>query len=379
MFDRQASLDRATAAGCRGLVDQLTKLGARSIALFVAEDAPLELEGLVDALRGVRVPVIGGVFPALIAGGRVLEEGALALGFDVDARRVVFPDIGAEPAELEAEMSRLYPTARGPRVHSVLLFLDAVSGAAHSGRFLETLQLYFHVSAQYIGGGAGRRRLSPDPCLFTEREVISPGGALALRIDRELAVSYRHGWTKLAGPFFASRTEGNTVLELDWRPAREVFEEVLREAGVIDRLGGLDFEKVAPLYPLGILKLRDVTVVRDPMALTPEGGIQTFGRVPQHSVINVLRGEPESLLSAARQVANEVKAALPSEHTEPQVLVVDCFTRELALGDRYGEELRTILETLGPNFAGVLTLGEIASGADRFVDFFNKTIVLGAR
>lgn len=379
MFDHQASTPRGTAADCRRLVDELVAEGARRVALFVGEAAPVRVEELPPALRGVRAEVVGAVFPGLILGATLERSGALALGFSGEGRRVVFSDLGASTAELEQGMSRLYPLTRRPREHSVLLLLDAVAGAAHIGRFLEVLQLHFHVNARYIGGGAGRSDLTQSPCLFTEQEVLPPGGALALRTDHRMSVSYRHGWTKLAGPFFANRTQETTVLELDWRPASQVYAEALREAGVVDRLSGLDFERVAPLYPLGILKLRDVVVVRDPVALTPEGGIHTFGRIPQHSVMTVLQGEPGALLDAARQVAAEVAADLPSERTEPKVFIVDCFTRELALGPRYLEELETIRSELSPRVAGVLTLGEVASGADRFVDFFNKTIVLGAR
>lgn len=379
MFDHHASLPRASAEGCRKLVEAMVSLGARQVALLLGERAPVRLEQLPPALRGARAEIVGGVFPGLILDGRLSREGALALGFRGDGRRVVFEDLGASHAALENGMSRLYPLSRGAREHSVLLLLDAVAGATHSGRFLEALQLHFHVNARYIGGGAGRSDFSAAPCLFTEEEVLPPGAALALRTDRRMSVSYRHGWTKLAGPFFANRTEETVLLELDWRPASEVYETALREAGVVERLSGLDFGRVAQLYPLGILKLRDVVVVRDPVAMTPEGGIRTFGRIPQHSVMTILQGEPASLLGAARQVAAEVAADLSSDRIEPQVLLVDCFTRELALGPRYLEELETVREALGPNVAGMLTLGEVASGADRFVDFFNKTIVLGAR
>lgn len=377
MFDHHASLPRATEEGCRGLVDELVAKGARCVALLVAQGAPVELEALVAGLAGAGAEVMGAIFPGLIVGRALLREGALALGFSSGARRVVFPDLGAAAPELESEMSRLYTAGRSPRPPSVLLFLDAVSGASHVGRFLETLQLYFHVSARYVGGGAGRSDLSAKPCLFTETEVLPPGGGMALRVERELSVSYRHGWTKLAGPFFVSRSENTLVLELDWRPAAEVYAEVLRQEGLLGTLESMDFAKMSPLYPLGLLKLGELVVVRDLLAMTPEGGLRTFGRIPQHSVLSILRGEPDALIGAAKQVATEVSSSPPGHRSGGGTFVADCVTREIALGPRYAEELAVLGDAFEDRAVGALTLGEVASGRDRFVDFFNKTIVVG--
>lgn len=378
VFDHHASLAGATAEGCRRLVDDMVARGSRNVALLVAEGAPLELTGLVGALGGVKAEVTGAVFPALISQGVVSRDGAVALGFTGSAKRVVFRNLGGSSSDLENEMSRLYSSSKGARAHSVLLFLDAVAGSPYCGRFMETLQLYFHLSARYIGGGAGRSDLSSRPCLFTEGEILPGAAAVALRLDRDISLSYRHGWTRLAGPFFVSRAEDTRVLELDWRPAIEVYAEALREAGHEPGEAGLDYNRIAPIHPLGLLKMGELVVVRDLLTVSEERGLETFGRIPQHAVLSVLRGESESLLTAARQVAEEVRSMKPSGSAAPKAFVADCVTRETALGERFQEELDILTEVFGSDVVGALTLGEVASGRDRFIDFLNKTIVVGA-
>jgi hypothetical protein len=65
-------------------------------------------------------------------------------------------------------------------------------------------------------------------------------------------------------------------------------------------------------------------------------------------------------------------------------LLVDCISRVLFLGPRFGEELqaahRRLQQAGGPQVPlfGVLSLGEIANNGTYLLEFYNKTFVLGA-
>ena len=44
-------------------------------------------------------------------------------------------------------------------------------------------------------------------------------------------------------------------------------------------------------------------VVRDPMVLTEEGGLFTLGTIPEHSLVSILKAEPDALIRAAASAA----------------------------------------------------------------------------
>jgi hypothetical protein len=103
-------------------------------------------------------------------------------------------------------------------------------------------------------------------------------------------------------------------------------------------------------------------------------------------VVVVLEAEAENLLAAVTRAARSARRAIEEAPAGAArgVFVADCVSRTDALGSRYPEELVRIHQELngsehGTPIAGALTLGEIASRGQRFVDFYNKTVVVGVR
>jgi len=62
------------------------------------------------------------------------------------------------------------------------------------------------------------------------------------------------------------------------------------------------------------------------------------------------------------------------------VVAFDCIGRSMFLGDRYPEEVAAMSKELPDNVPlfGVLTIGEIAGRDEGCLEFYNKTIVMGA-
>ncbi|MFH0774848.1 MAG: FIST C-terminal domain-containing protein [bacterium] len=102
-----------------------------------------------------------------------------------------------------------------------------------------------------------------------------------------------------------------------------------------------------------------------------------MGEVPENSLLNILKGEPDSLIQAAGKAAKE--ACGKETYCN---LVADCISRTLFLGDDFARELAAVKENLvirgKENIpAGMLTLGEISSYGETTLEFFNKTIMIG--
>ncbi|MCC7383948.1 MAG: FIST C-terminal domain-containing protein [Deltaproteobacteria bacterium] len=381
MFDQVELRADADPATCRALVERLGEVGPRPtpVLLMLADQPGLDLEALVSELSNAAVPVIGGVFPALIHGSEVHSRGALGVAFSASARRVVIRNL-FEPANLIGlTLSQLRTGTRAGGLTLSMLVDGQAAGSATA--LLEAARLEFlHLGADFIGAGAGYWSVDARPCLFTERELLPRGSGIVLAIDRRTSVEVDHGWSALGAPFFASRVRDTTLFELDWQPAIDVYAAAISRVEPSTRAGG-DLLEQARRFPLAIVKHHDELVVRDPVSLTEDGGIFTLGAIPDCSLVVPVSGAPENLLAAATVVSKAVRRRSEEREgrTPAAALVLDCASRLEAIGDRFGEELARVQREFEQPIAGALSLGGIASRRGRAVNFFNRTVVVGAR
>lgn len=189
----------------------------------------------------------------------------------------------------------------------------------------------------------------------------------------------RHGWKKLVGPIVATRTSQNTIFELNWTNAFEVYKEAIEEDSE-QEIRSDNFFSIAKGYPFGIYKENQEDIVRDPISVDENGSLICVGEVPENTVLYILKGERNDLIASAQQATQDTLQA-PSIKIN-HLLVFDCISRTLFLEDRFPEELQAIdnqlkLRDLKATPYGVLSLGEISSYGEGLLEFFNKTIVVG--
>jgi hypothetical protein len=267
---------------------------------------------------------------------------------------------------------------RGSKPTALLLVDGLTPNISH---FLRSVYHQLGNRVSYWGGGAGSLSLQPRPCLFT-REGIHQGAAIIALSPLPSRLGVRHGWRELKGPFVATRSDRNAIIQLNWRNAFDVYRSTVEaDAGVT--ITPDNFFRVASGYPFGIRKEGQEVLVRDPVAVGPGGRLICVGDVPENAALSILKGEPRQLVSAAGQAAREAlldgatEAARPIRHC----LLADCASRSLFLGERFSEELDEIADGLGGSAegchpVGMLTLGEISSHGEGYLEFFNKTSVV---
>jgi hypothetical protein len=168
------------------------------------------------------------------------------------------------------------------------------------------------------------------------------------------------------------------IRELNWRPASEVYARAI-EADCGEKISDDDFFSLAKRYPFGICTEASEYIVRDPIRVRGSD-IICVGEIPEHAVLSILRGEHDNLIAAAACAAKD--CTVPPDTTARATMVVDCVSRMLYLEDAFEEELATIFRTVAAEDEtakpfGVLSLGEIAGEGDVFLEFFNKTVVVG--
>ncbi|MFN0035157.1 MAG: FIST signal transduction protein [Saprospiraceae bacterium] len=347
--------------------------GEVAMILF-GENGPPDIPALIEALNSKNIPFFGGVFPGLIYGNHSTDEGCIIKKF-----RTLLPPFAMTGIAGTNLYKMPSPASTAHIEHgTAIVLLDGLMPNIY--RFLEKLNELLGGQCNFIGGGAGSISLKQQPCVFT-KEGFEQDAAVVCVLDKQIHLGVRHGWEQLAGPLVATQTEGNTILQLNWERAIDVYNNIVeKDCGI--ELNKDNFGSIAQGYPFGILREKEDDIVRDPLAIGENGAIICIGEVPTNTVLHVLKGSPEALLAAARKAVNDCgeKTGLPirAEGT----FVVDCVTRTLFLDKEFSKEMNLIRANLVVSMEeqepfGVLSLGEISSYGDGLLELFNKTIVIG--
>jgi hypothetical protein len=182
-----------------------------------------------------------------------------------------------------------------------------------------------------------------------------------------------HGWTPISETMEITGSKGNVVESIDWQPAYQVYRELV-ESHSQKSFSQHDFFSLAKSYPLGIARLDAEFIVRDPFA-TEDDKLVCVGDVPQGSFVQLLHGNAESLIESASIALKLATQSLHCKRSDDYAFVVDCISRVLFLDDKMERELQAI--SPDGRIFGAMTIGEIACNGKDFLEFFNKTTVVG--
>jgi hypothetical protein len=208
-----------------------------------------------------------------------------------------------------------------------------------------------------VGGAAGDDLNWQATYTFGEGRIL-PNGFVTVWINspRPMAVSVDHGWRPFGKPMLVTRAEGNTIFELDGRPALEAY---LSERGAALKEDARSFGEKCMERPIGLPNAQGRYDMRHVHESAPGGGIVLPTGVPEHTVVQVMAGDAESLLEGARRAADAARAQL--DGPARLALVFSCCTRAPLLRERVSEEVSLISSTLGGVAAGgFYTCGEFA-------------------
>lgn len=349
-----------------GLARQALDGGARSLLLLAADAndiSPVDVDAWLGACP---VPVFGGVFPQLIHGERNYSTGYLVVGLSQPVEVIAIPGLSLgehdHTALLESQLGTRQSTA------SVMLLVDGMASGISA--LLDSLYDILGSDPVVFGGGAGSLSFTQKPCLFFNEGLREDHAQITL-LGARLRLAVEHGWEKFAGPFLVTEADRTELKSLDFQPAYGVYRDIV-EADTGLRFTDHDFFEIAKGYPFGMERPAGDLVVRDPVTRSG-GSLICVGEVPVNSVVYLLKGQPDNLVRAAGRGAQRIgRGAAP-------VIVTDCISRVLYLGEHFSEELAAVGSHVAPGtLLGMLTLGEIANGGEYCLEFYNKTLVLAA-
>ncbi|MEQ6122521.1 FIST C-terminal domain-containing protein [Reichenbachiella sp. MALMAid0571] len=341
----------------------------KTVVISLAENTNFDINELIECLVENDIQFIGGIFPKIIHNVQVFEQGMILTGFS-DVEKTFLVE-GLNTTDFEVPSLELDST----KDNFFFTFVDGLT--TNLSLYLSELYSQFGSNMAYFGSGAGSLSLKQIPCVFN-KDGIFQDAAVGFIAQSKVALGVKHGWKRVAGPFIATKTEKNVIKQINWQNAFEVYKTIVEEHGKAE-IRKDNFFDISKAYPFGILKDNSEYVVRDPLSVTDEGELVCIGEVLENTVMDILKGDNETLVKAAEDAAEAVIDQLEFPH---HAYISDCISRVLFLEDDYHLELEAILGKLYKNgkqipLEGALTLGEISSFGDGYLQLFNKTVVIG--
>jgi len=364
-----------------GTVDGLTHLiqqmsaepGISGMLILAAGKNSFSPDAIDGILREAPLPVFGGIFPAIIHGREVLNQGTVVVGLTGEIEILTVSGLSDIERDYEEAVENFQVKDGSDR--TMLIFVDGF--AQRTSALLEAIYSVYGLQYTYLGGGAGTVSdsvldMTPNPCLFSNSGLLRDS-AVIVTIAGGCGLGVNHGWEKISGPYKVTESKGNVIVSLDWQPAFAFYRRIIKESGGPD-ITTENFFEVAKYFPLGMSRIGSEIIVRDPFAVEGDALILATG-IPQESFIDVLTGDPASLIQAAGKSLEEARQTFPG--SVPQtVILIDCISRALLLGGDFPREIEAIYRPELP-LIGWLSLGEIANGGTSYMELYNKTCVVG--
>jgi hypothetical protein len=243
--------------------------------------------------------------------------------------------------------------------------------------------------AQLAGGLTGDDLTFDRPRVFFGDELRDDCVVLTgLFTKTALGISARHGWAAVGPVRTVTRADGPHLLELDDRPALDVWLEDARSAGGTPPAEGAEIAHyLANHFELGLADesasriaveadLREL-VARAPMAVRADRGVTLSASIADGSHVRVLGASRDDLLRASSEAA-DAAAARAGGKGVAGALVLACSGRLAALGDAFPQEPAAIHRRHAAPIGGACVFGEIARNLRDRDAFFNTTAVVVA-
>ncbi len=297
-------------------------------------------------------------------GGDYIVHAGLGTGLGASPEATVAMALAGQPRELV-----------GYRHRTGIILLDPLAGHGEEAALLVANELG---SAPLVGGAAGDDLAMQKTWIGIGSRVASDAIVVATIFSRApLGIGVKHGHDPLfAKGLTVTRADGSVVLEIDGRPAWDVWREL---SGDRAKSLGLDPEAHPGAYLLRFeagLRIGHEYKVRAPLAPKPGGGILFATPMPEGTVFNIMESDASAQVDSAVAAAEQARSALGGSEVAG-ALVFDCICRKLILGDGYAPMLARVAEQLGgAPLAGFETYGEVAMNSGDMSGFHNTTTVV---
>lgn len=347
--------------------------------LAMVPEARREYVPLVQAVCRQRgIPLVGGVFPELIADSAFTREGVWLLRFDEMPYVALHENLeegraGAIRASVEIVAGLRPQLGDSSQPATLFMLFDAL--VPNIATMLDEVYLQLANRVHYAGANAGSETFQPMPCLFDGERLVQ-NGVLVMLLTPHHGAILEHGYCVPARNITATTTEGNRIVQIDWRPAFEVYQELVRAQFGVE-ITRENFYQYGVHFPFGIVRANHNVVVRIPVALGEDGSLFCVGEVPANAVLALLEA-PQVDSAQTLDALTQGLAGLNGGSVDEDVMLFYCAGRRLHMGvEAATTEVQEFVRRTGAaQVAGALSLGEIGgSTLWGYPLFHNATLV----
>lgn len=357
----------------QGLLQVASNEQVKSVLIFSADNNHFDETELSLLLKEYSLPIMGGIFPEVIYQTQNYEQGFLMVGLPYSMHIERVGELSDEAQDYADVIDVLFDAEI--EAQTGIVFVDGLSKRI-SG-LVDGLFDVFGSELNFIGGGAGSLSFVQKPCLMSNNGLHVDSALIGL-LDQPSRLGVGHGWKTIHADHQVTQVDKNIIYQIDNRDAFEVYSEIVNQHAA-EPITPENFFSIAQAFPFGINKLNGDKVVRDPIALTSEGGLGLIcvGEIAQGDFVDILTANADELIESA---GNTTKKAYSSSTGQAAVmnLTIDCISRGLFLKEDFAKELEAIKANTDTSLpiVGALVLGEIANSGEGYLEFYNKTTAI---
>lgn len=335
--------------------------------ILIGENCNISLNELLESLNHKKIRFAGGVFPQIIHNDGISDKGVVIKWISDNSLSIYF-----DTPEIFSRQILEFDSSTFSTAYVLISGLNS-----NNSEHLRSLYTYLGNDVKFIGGGAGRINENNKGILISNDGVFNSGSIVILTKSKAITGAI-HGWTKLFGPFIATKTDKNLIKELNWENAFVVYQRFMKEALDIN-IDKANFKENSIHYPFGIYKESKEYVVRDPMKVSEEGYLQCAGSIPENSLIDLMSMEKENFNSIPKDLITQ---NIDKTSAISDVLIFNCISRANHLNSDFYRELSNLTDEIKNkqsqmNLEGALSIGEIYSSGEGYPEILNKSIVIG--
>jgi hypothetical protein len=244
------------------------------------------------------------------------------------------------------------------RVVFLVISDGLVGGHAEAARGMEEV---LGISSLIVGGMAGDDGRFMQTTQYANHHAVTRAVAGALLGgDIKVGVGIAHGFAPISKPRRISRSRGTILYELDGQPAASVYADYLGHEE-LSRLRAEGPARGGIAYPLGVQPDgAQERLLRNVVSFGEDGSLLCSSEVPTNAWVQLMIGNKERTLEAAREAARQAMQPLGRVGC---AIVFDSAMRRTVLGrDHAAREIAVLREVLGATtpFIGCYTYGEQA-------------------
>jgi len=346
-------------------INKLNTKRVNDFLILCGEDVKLDFLALIELLNQHEIRFCGGIFPGVIHSNKCFSNKVLLLPVQFDSVPYLIQGLDNGDINIPALS---FPNPLG----SLFILVDGLSNWI--SKFLFSLYNEIGSEFQVFGSGTGFGTFSRNECIFC-KEGFFKDAALVVLLKNPITQSIQHGWKTIAGPYLATKTSANLLEQINWRPAFEVYKEIVEKEEQVE-LTEDNYYQYLMHYPFGIFRSEGENLIRDPVELEENQSIRFGAEIPSNSVLYLMKSDIKAMLLAGSNACNDVV----NRTKQPEFLfIADCISRTWILSEQFNEELENIAlnaENKEIPVYGVLAMGEISSANGTLLDYHHKTIVI---